>query len=75
MAKFLLFLAVVAAIYFVVRASNRRRRPPQQAHETPDSKEMTRCGYCQVYFPRAEALNGNGEEFCCEEHRRLRARE
>ena len=73
MAKFLLFLAVVAAVYLVVRASNRRRRPPQQASETPDSKEMTCCTYCQVYFPRAEALTGNGREFCCEEHRRLGA--
>ncbi len=68
MAKFLLFLAVIAAIYFIVRASNRRVKPPAAA---PGPESMVRCAHCGVHFPGAEALNADGRDYCCEEHRRL----
>jgi hypothetical protein len=51
MAKFLLFLAVIAVIYFVVRASNRRSKPPPAATGT---ESMVRCAHCGVHFPGAE---------------------
>jgi uncharacterized protein len=70
LAKFLLFLAVIAAIYFIVRASNRRSRPPAAA---PGPEQMLRCGHCGVHFPAAEAVSTDGLDFCCEEHRRLGA--
>ncbi len=70
MAKFLLFLAVVAAIYFIVRASNRRAKPPAAA---PGPESMVRCAHCGVHFPGAEALSAGGRDYCCEEHRRLGA--
>ena len=68
MAKFLLFLAVIAVIYALVRASNRRGKPPPVA---PGPESMTRCAHCGLHFPSTEAINDAGQDFCCEEHRRL----
>lgn len=68
MAKFLLFLVVIAVIYFVVRASNRRNKPPAAAAGT---ESMVRCAHCGVHFPGAEAVSGDGGDYCCEDHRRL----
>ncbi|MBI5901117.1 MAG: hypothetical protein HZB40_18080 [Rhodocyclales bacterium] len=73
MAKFLLFLAVVAAIYLLVRASNRRGNPPGKAGPDPGTEEMARCALCQVHFPRSESRRQDGKDFCCDEHRRLGA--
>ena len=71
MAKFLFFLAVIAVIYALVRASNRRGRPPPAAR---GPEPMTRGAHCGLHFPRAEAVCGAGEDFCCEDHRRLGVR-
>ncbi len=70
MAKFLLFLAVIAVIYFFVRAANRRSKPPASAAK-PEA--MVRCAHCGVHFPGAEALTLDGRDYCSEEHRRLGA--
>jgi uncharacterized protein len=70
LAKFLLFLAVIAVIYFVVRAANRRGKPPT-AGANPES--MVRCAHCGVHFPSAEAVTLEGRDYCSEEHRRLGA--
>ena len=67
MAKFLLFLVVIAVIYFVVRASNRRNKPPAATA----TESMVRCAHCGVHFPGAEAVSGDGGEYSCEAHRRL----
>jgi len=70
-AKFLLFIAVLAVIYALVRASNRRGKPPPAAR-MPES--MTRCAHCGVHFPRAESLSEAGQDYCSEDHRRLGVR-
>jgi len=68
MAKFLLFLAVMAVVIWLVRASNRRGKPP----EAPGSPEaMTQCAHCGVHFPRAESVGEGGKDYCCDDHRRL----
>ncbi|MCM2290336.1 MAG: hypothetical protein NDI67_15020 [Sulfuritalea sp.] len=73
MAKFLLFVLVLAAIYLLVRASNRRGKPtPPPAAPTPEA--MAQCAHCGVHFPRAESLGQDGRDYCCEDHRRLGVR-
>ncbi len=71
MAKFILFLVVIAAIYALVRASKRRSKPPPAERL---SETMTECAHCGVHFPRVEAVGDGGRDYCCEEHRRLGAR-
>jgi uncharacterized protein len=70
-AKFLLFLAVIAVIYALVRASNRRGKSPPAARG-PES--MAQCAHCGLHFPRAEAISDAGQDFCCKDHRRLGVR-
>ncbi|MDO8787082.1 MAG: PP0621 family protein [Sulfuritalea sp.] len=71
MAKFLLFIAVLAVVYWLVRASNRRSRPPPA---TGMPEPMTQCAHCGVHFPRAESLSEGERDYCCEDHRRLGVR-
>lgn len=71
MAKFLLFVVVLVVIYALVRASNRRSQPPP-APRGPEA--MARCAHCGVHFPSAESVTGDGQDFCCDEHRRLGVR-
>lgn len=71
MAKFLLFIAVLAVIYVLVRASNRRTKPPPAAR-TPEA--MAQCAHCGVHFPRSESVRGGDCDYCCEEHRSLGVR-
>jgi uncharacterized protein len=73
MAKFLLFLAVIAAIYLVVRAANRRGNLPERPRSDSGTEEMTRCALCQVHFPRSESHLHDGKDYCSDEHRRLGA--
>jgi uncharacterized protein len=70
-AKFLLFIAVLAVIYALVRASKRRSKPPPAA---PQPEAMAQCTHCGVHFPRVESVSEAGRDYCCEEHRRLGAR-
>ncbi|MBK7768809.1 MAG: hypothetical protein IPI44_23935 [Sulfuritalea sp.] len=71
MAKFLLFIALLAVVYALVRASKRRGKPPPQAHK-PEA--MTQCAHCGVHFPSAESLSEGERDYCCEDHRRLGVR-
>ncbi len=71
MAKFFLFIVVLAAVYALVRASKRRSRPPAAEHAPA---AMTRCAHCGVNFPRDESLSEGGRDYCSEDHRRLGVR-
>ena len=71
MAKFLLFIAVLAVIYALVRASSRRGKPPPEA-QAPEA--MTQCAHCGVHFPNTESVRDGGHDYCCEDHRRLGVR-
>lgn len=71
MAKFLLFIFVLAVIYALVRASTRRGKPPPPAR-LPEA--MTKCSHCGLHFPQAEAVSDTGRDYCCEDHRRLGGR-
>ena len=68
MAKFLLFIAVLAVIYMLVRASNRRSKAPPAERTT---EAMTQCAHCGVHFPRNESIRDAERDYCCEDHRRL----
>ncbi len=71
MAKFLLFIVVLAVIFALVRASSRRSKPPPAAH-MPET--MTQCAHCGVHFPRVESVREGERDYCCQDHRRLGVR-
>ncbi len=71
MAKFLLFVLVLAVIYLLVRASNRRGKPPPAA---PTTEAMAQCAHCGVHFPLTESFSEAGRDYCCQDHRRLGAK-
>jgi uncharacterized protein len=66
-AKFLLFIAVLAVIYALVRASKRRRAPPPEKRA---AEAMAQCAHCGVHFPRAESVTEAEHQYCSEDHRR-----
>ena len=68
MAKFLLLVAVLAAVYFIWKGA-RIARPPKPEHRSASVEPMVRCANCGVYFPRNEAIEANDQLFCSEEHR------
>ncbi len=69
MAKFLLFVLVLAVIYLLVRASKRPKTPPPEAKAAEEA--MAQCAHCGVHFPLNEAVDEAGRVFCSEAHRRL----
>lgn len=76
--KFLLWLAIVAAVVmWFLRAkktepeSGAARRQPDQGKAAGRATEaMLQCAQCGVHFPASEAVaNSAGLVFCSEEHR------
>jgi len=67
-AKFLLFVVVLAVVYWLVRASSRPGKPPPGTRGT---EAMAQCAQCGVHFPSVESVAEGGRDYCCEEHRRL----
>lgn len=68
MAKFLLFVLVLAVIYLLLRASKRGPTPPPVS---PGPEAMAQCAHCGVHFPHSETVSHDGKDYCSEEHRRL----
>jgi uncharacterized protein len=70
--KYLLLLALLAALFFFLGVKRGRPRdpdapPPPRRPESP--KAMLRCVECGMHLPVDEALPGRGGVFCCNEHR------
>jgi uncharacterized protein len=69
MAKFLLLIAVLFAVYLLWKAA-KRAKPANPEQRSASIEKIVRCAQCGVYFPRNEAIEADGELFCSEEHRR-----
>ncbi len=79
MAKFLLLLAVIAAVILLVRNYQRALGRPDDAQKSDgdasraaaSSEDMVRCAHCGVHLPKSEGYLSQGRFFCSDEHRRL----
>lgn len=83
MAKFLLLLAVIAAVVLLVRNYQRALGRPDDTHKSESgadaeasraatlSEDMVRCAHCGVHLPKSESYLSQGRFFCSDEHRRL----
>ena len=72
LAKILLVVAVIAAVYFIVRAYARAlvaKRPGEAEQKPPE--DMVQCAHCGVHLPRGESVAAGGRFFCSTEHRQL----
>ena len=77
MAKLILLVAVVAAVYLLLRGYARsvghrdvKADAPAEARE----EDMVQCRHCGVHLPRSEAVTYRDDLYCSEEHRRLNDR-
>lgn len=69
MIRFLIFIAVCAAIYSLW--SHIQKLSNQQATTKPqeDIEPMVKCNYCQVYTPKRDSIKGSdGQWYCCIAH-------
>jgi len=57
-------ILVVAAIAFVRHVRQRMAAPSKP----PIDKKTVQCAHCQVYFPRAEAIQRSGKTYCSSAH-------
>ncbi len=82
MAKFLLLLAVIAAVILLVRNYQRALGRPDEPRDdarpagappVPASEDMVRCARCGVHLPKSESYLSQGQFYCSDEHRRLGA--
>lgn len=81
MAKFLLLLAVIAAVVLLVRNYQRALGRPDDTPKSDaesdasraatSSEDMVRCAHCGVHLPKSEGYLSQGRFFCSDEHRRL----
>jgi uncharacterized protein len=68
--KYLVLLAVVAAVIWFATAGARARARRTQAPQAP-VQDMVRCAHCGVFQPKADSLAARGQFYCSAEHERL----
>ena len=71
MSKYLLLLLVLALVYGHWRSQHRRQTPPSRNHKTPLPQAMIACAHCGLLLPQSEALQHQGQAYCCAAHRDL----
>jgi uncharacterized protein len=70
MPKFVLLLAIIAALVWLTRRGRRRVSGGDAAPPPAVPKEaMVPCAQCGLHLPNGEALPGRGGLFCSEAHR------
>lgn len=75
MMKFLLMLALLAAVFYALgakRSGPGRKREGQDSPPPPpppSPQAMLRCAECGLHLPADEALPGRGGVFCTAAHR------
>ena len=62
-----LAVVVIAAIWLLRRPAPTRREDARAGSAAGDA--LVACAHCSVLLPRAEALERDGQLYCCDEHR------
>ena len=72
LAKILLVVGVIAAVYFIVRAYTRAlaAKQPRESAAKP-TEDMVQCAHCGVHLPRGDSIAEGSRYFCSTEHRQL----
>ncbi|HEY5798737.1 MAG TPA: PP0621 family protein [Burkholderiaceae bacterium] len=70
-----LIAIVVMALRSKARAAVRNAQAQAEAQQRPaprhaEALTMVSCAQCGLYVPAPEAIQADGIDFCCEQHRR-----
>lgn len=69
----LLFWVVVIAVgwgaWSLIRVSQRKSEQAQRKEGKREPERIVACAHCGVHLPASEAVRGNGDSYCCVEHR------
>lgn len=73
MNKLLLFVLILIAIYLVRRSLRPSTPTPRDTAAAGAGKveRMVACAQCGLHVPEGEALEADGQHFCCEAHQRI----
>ncbi|MCM5570700.1 hypothetical protein M6I34_09285 [Burkholderiaceae bacterium FT117] len=72
MGKLLFWVVVIAVgwgVWSLVRVSQRKSEQARQAAARRGPEKIVACAHCGVHLPASEAVRGDGEDYCCAEHR------
>ncbi len=70
MIRLLAWLALIIVAVWLYRKKNRATAAPptDQPSQLGDAEKMLSCAQCGVYIPASEAIQKQGQYFCCEQH-------
>lgn len=71
MLKWLFWLSILLVFWGISRSRSRLPGRPSKSAADRSKGGLACCAYCQLHVPDDEAVRGDGESFCCEQHRRL----
>ncbi len=71
MAKILLLIVIVYAVWTLIRTYQRSLNNPSTPASKPAVENMVKCAHCSVNLPRSEAIYSGGEFYCTPEHQKL----
>jgi uncharacterized protein len=66
--RYLLLAAAIWALYIMVRRLLARRGKGQSPADTAPPVTMVSCTRCGIHVPQTEALEKDGQFYCCREH-------
>jgi uncharacterized protein len=73
--RILFWLILLVGVAYLVRKKWREfnKTPPSPSSTTTPAlgEAMLRCHHCGVFVPVSEALQENGQNYCCDQHRAL----
>lgn len=70
----LIRLIAIAVLFWllyrlILTLLSKTQRPTVQQPPPPEGAPMVRCAHCGLHVPKNQAIEKNGEYYCCEEHR------
>lgn len=69
--KYLLLIGAIAVVVFLMRNARHRRLEQDRRQARTGNRSaasMRRCARCGLHIPETEAVQRDGEYFCCREH-------
>ncbi|HET9403533.1 MAG TPA: PP0621 family protein [Burkholderiales bacterium] len=70
MAKIILLVLGLLAVYWILKSYRRRVDRSNSAPPAAAGEDMVQCAHCGVHLPRSESITTQGHFFCTAEHQR-----
>ncbi len=66
--RFIAFLVLIGLVAFFVRRFIRNKLTQHDEKKKIESRATIKCDHCGVFVPESEALEQDGNHYCCREH-------